>query len=170
MFTSYIICTNPRSGSTLLCDLLSSTKTTGKPNSYYHRQEFMREWAAEWGLPNSETLSRKDFDIAYLSAAFKAGAAGTGIFGLRLQREYLSLLSETLDGMFPGLSSDAERFERAFGKVLYIHLKRADKVAQAVSLMKAELSGLWHIAPDGTEIERLSAPQELVYDFERLHR
>jgi len=169
MFTSYIICTNPRSGSTLLCDLLSSTGTTGKPNSYYHRQEFMQEWAAEWGLPNSETLAKKDFDIAYLSAAIKAGRAGTDIFGLRLQREYLSLLSGTLDGIFPGLSLDAERFERAFGKVTYIYLKRSDKVAQAVSLIKAELSGLWHVAPDGREIERLSAPQELVYDFERIH-
>src|SRR5262245_36681526 len=104
MFTSYVICTNPRSGSTLLCNLLSSTRTTGKPDSYYHRQEFMRAWAAEWGLPDSETLSKRDFDIAYLSAAIKAGAAGTDMFGLRLQREYLGLLSETLDGIFPGLS------------------------------------------------------------------
>jgi LPS sulfotransferase NodH len=130
----------------------------------------MREWANEWGLPDSETLSPRDFDIAYLSAAIKAGRAGTGIFGLRLQREYLSLLSGTLDSIFPGLPLDAERFERAFGKVMYIYLKRADKVAQAVSLTKAELSGLWHVAPDGSEIERLSAPQELVYDFERIHR
>jgi LPS sulfotransferase NodH len=71
--------------------------------------------------------------------------------------------------MFPGVPSDTFRFEQAFGRVQYIYLSRADKVAQAVSLIKAEQSGLWHMAPDGTEIERLSAPQELHYDFERIH-
>ncbi len=34
--------------------------------------------------------------------------------------------------------------------------------------MKAEQTGLWHVAPDGTEIERLSPPQEPRYDFARL--
>ena len=122
------------------------------------------------GIIVSETISKKDFDAAYLSAAVKAGKAGASVFGLRLQRDYLGLLSGTLDTIFPGLSSDVARFEKAFGKVLYLYLKRDDKVAQAISLIKAELSGLWHIAPDGTEIERLSEPQELHYDFDRIRR
>jgi LPS sulfotransferase NodH len=168
MFDSYIICTSPRSGSTLLCNLLASSNVSGKPDSYYHREMFMREWAEEWGIPVDDTLSKKEFDAAYLSAAIKAGKAGTSVFGLRLQRDYLGLLSGTLDTLFPGLPSDVARFEKAFGKVLYLNLKRTDKVAQAISLIKAELSGLWHIAPDGTEIERLSAPKELRYDFDHI--
>jgi LPS sulfotransferase NodH len=66
MITSYIICTMPRSGSTLLCKLLASTGRTGNPNSFYHRAEFMREWAAEWGLPATDAVSKIDFDLAYL--------------------------------------------------------------------------------------------------------
>jgi LPS sulfotransferase NodH len=115
-------------------------------------------------------VSKKSFDIAYLAATIQAGKGGTKIFGLRLQREYLYLLSEILDRIFPGCPSDACRFERAFGNVLYIHLTRADKVAQAVSLVKAKQSGLWHMAPDGTEIERLSAPQNPHYDFDQIHK
>jgi LPS sulfotransferase NodH len=30
--------------------------------------------------------------------------------------------------------------------------------------VKAEQTGLWHRAPDGSELERLSAPQEPAYD------
>jgi trehalose 2-sulfotransferase len=169
-FAGYVICATPRSGSTLLCRLLAATGRTGKPNSYYHRAATMREWATEWGLSSDETMPRVDVDRAYLSSVLRIGTAGTGIFGLRLHREYADLLSETLGRLFPGHASDARRFEAAFGNLLYIHLSRRDKVAQAVSLVKAEQSGLWHIAPDGTELERLSAPQPLHYDFERIHR
>jgi trehalose 2-sulfotransferase len=170
MIASYIICTTPRSGSTLLCRLLASTGRTGNPDSFYHRAEFMRDWAAEWGLPDAGTISKNDFDRAYLAAAVKAGKAGTTIFGLRVQQEYLRLLSETLDRIYPGLPSDTHRFERAFGEILYLHLTRADKVAQAVSLVKAEQSGLWHLNADGTELERLAAPQGSAYDFKSIHR
>jgi trehalose 2-sulfotransferase len=41
---------------------------------------------------------------------------------------------------------------------------------QAVSLVKAEQSGRWHIAPEGTEIERLATPEELQYDFKWIQR
>lgn len=170
MIKSYIICTTPRSGSTLLCKLLASTGRTGNPDSFYHRAEFMREWAVEWGLAESGRVSGPDFDTAYLTAAIKAGKAGTDIFGLRLQHDYLGLLSETLGRVYPGLPSDAHRFARAFGDSLYIHLTRSDKVAQAVSLVKAQQSGLWHVNADGTELERQAAPQEPVYSFQSIHR
>lgn len=130
----------------------------------------MREWAKEWGLPDADMVSKVDFDVAYLAAAVRAGKAGTEIFGLRLQQQYLTLLSEMLDRIYPGLPSDTHRFEPAFGEILYLHLTRADKVAQAVSLVKAEQSGLWHLNTDGTEHERLATPQEPAYDFKSIHR
>lgn len=170
MLDGYIICATPRSGSTLLCNLLASTKKTGNPNSYYHRAEIVCDWAAEWNLPGRDTMSEKDFSIAYLEAAIRAGRGETNVFGLRLMREYLEGLSTSLDRIFPGLSSDVQRLERAFGNILYIHLTRENKLAQAVSLVKAEQGGLWHIAPDGTEIERLGVPQDPEYDFNLIRR
>jgi trehalose 2-sulfotransferase len=170
MLDGYIICATPRSGSTLLCNLLASTRKTGNPNSYYHRTEIMRHWAAEWSLPGCDTMSAKEFSIAYLEATIRAGRGETNVFGLRLMREYLEGLSSLLDQIYPGLSSDVHRFECAFGNVLYIHLTRENKLAQAVSLAKAEQSGLWHIAPDGTEIERLGLPQDPEYDFKLIKR
>ncbi|MER8434046.1 Stf0 family sulfotransferase [Mesorhizobium caraganae] len=167
MFDAYIMCGTPRTGSTLLCGLLASTRMAGDPHSFYRRQD-VAEWAGEWALPHPDTMSAHDFDVAYLQAAIRAGKGGTAIFGLRLMRENLDVLSAILDGIFPALPSDKARFENAFGRVLYIHLSRENKLAQAVSLIKAEQTGLWHIAPDGTEIERVAPPQEPRYDFERI--
>jgi LPS sulfotransferase NodH len=169
MFDGYIICGTPRTGSTLLCKLLASTKTAGNPHSFYRRQD-VSEWAEEWGLPDRDTMSELDFNAAYLKAAIANGRGGTGIFGLRLMRENLDELSAILDQVFPKLPSDIARFEKAFGRVLYMHLSRENKLEQAVSLVKAEQTGLWHIAPDGTEIERVAPAKEPQYDFERLKR
>ncbi|WP_258588920.1 Stf0 family sulfotransferase [Mesorhizobium sp. AR02] len=83
-------------------------------------------------------------------------------------RENLDELSAVLDQIFPGLASDTARFAKAFGRTLYIHLSRENKLAQAVSLIKAEQTGLWHIAPDGSEIERVAPPQAPHYDFEQI--
>ena len=169
MLDGYIICGTPRTGSTLLCNLLASTKTTGNPDSFYGRK-FMSWWAEEWRLPGRDTMGERDFNIAYLNAAVAAGKGGTGIFGLRLMRENLDELSAILDQVFPQLPSDKTRLERAFGRIFYIHLSREDKLAQAISLVKAEQTGLWHMAPDGTEIERLAPPEEPEYDFARINR
>ncbi len=43
-------------------------------------------------------------------------------------------------------------------------------MAQAISLVKAQQSGLWHMNADGTDYERLGAPQEPHYDFSVLRR
>lgn len=168
-FNAYIICGTPRTGSTLLCDLLASTKRAGNPDSFYGRK-FLAWWAKEWKLPSPETMSERDYAIEYLKTAIKVGKGGTDIFGLRLMRENLGELSDILDQIYPGLPSDRARLERAFGRILYLHLSREDKLAQAVSLIKAEQTGLWHVAPDGTEIERLAPPKDPEYDFERIRR
>ena len=165
MFDGYIICGTPRTGSTLLCNLLAATQWAGSPDSYYGKK-FMADWAREWNLPDAATMREEEFDRAYLAAAIKAGKGGTGMFGLRLMRENLEDLMAILSRIFPGLESDAARLERAFGRPLYVHLTRQDKLAQAISYIKAQQTGLWHIAPDGTEIERLAPPQEPRYDFE----
>ncbi|TPM17201.1 Stf0 family sulfotransferase [Mesorhizobium sp. B2-3-5] len=172
MFDAYIICGTPRTGSTLLCKLLASIGTAGDPHSFYRRQD-VSEWAEDWKLPGRDTIGEIEFNVAYLNAAIIAGKGGAGkdgtdVFGLRLMRENLDELSAILDQIFPGHASDKARFEMAFGRILYIHLSREDKLAQAVSLVKARQTGLWHVAPDGTEIERGGPPGQPQYDFQRI--
>lgn len=85
-------------------------------------------------------------------------------------RENVVDLDQFIDLVHSGLPPGRARFERAFGPLLYVHLSRRDKVGQAISLVKAQQSGLWHVAPDGTELERLAPPKEPEYDFDHLHR
>lgn len=162
-YQSYILCTSPRSGSTLLCKLLSATGVAGFPDSHFHETS-LDPWldrfdlVADPGEPEAATLHR------VFKAAMEEGSGRTGVFGLRLQRHSFAFFMEKLAVLHPNLLSDRGRLEAAFGRTLFIHLTRQDKVGQAVSFVKAEQSGLWHRAPDGTELERLSEPQALHYD------
>ena len=162
-YQSYVICTSPRSGSTLLCKLLAATGLSGKPESYFHRST-LDHWWDDLGL----AMRRPEDERTTLQQLFREaksqGEAGTGIFGLRLQRHSFAFFMEKLSTLHPGLENDKARFFAAFGKTLFIHLTRDDKLDQAISYVKAEQTGLWHQAPDGRELERLSDPQEPYYD------
>jgi LPS sulfotransferase NodH len=162
-YDSYVICTSPRSGSTLLCKLLAATGVAGNPDSYFHRPS-ISDWLADLGLARESWVTERAQLAAIFQAAIGQGTLETGIFGLRLQRHSFDFFTEKLAVLYPGHSNDAERFHAAFGRTLFVHLTRLDKVEQAISYVKAQQTGLWHVAPDGTELERLSPPQALAYD------
>ena len=92
------------------------------------------------------------------------GRSANGIFGLRLQRPSFPFFFSNLALVHPGAMSDRERFEQVFGRTLFIHLSRTDKVEQAVSCLKAEQTGLWHVAADGSDLERVGPPRAPEYD------
>ena len=166
---SYILCATPRSGSTLLCDLLESTGAAGRPASYFRRQSIPR-WAARLNVPVAGDEDMPIFDRRYVDAVIAAGKAETGLFGLRLMRESADDLSVWLDRLFPGPHNDRHRFEAAFGPASFIHLTRTDKVAQAVSRVRAMQSGLWHVAADGTARERIEPAGRAGYDRTEIGR
>lgn len=157
---SYVICATPRSGSTLLCDILEATGVAGRPASYF-RAESIDQWSRRLGVPISEGM---EFDRAYLDAVVREGRGATGTFGLRLMFDSLDGLSGRLDRLFPGLAFDRARLEAAFGPTQFIHLSRTDKVLQAISRLKAMQSGLWHLASDGTDRQRTGPSEEVRYD------
>lgn len=163
---SYILCANPRSGSTLLCDLLIAAGA-GTPDSFFMENPGA-EWEVAWGLPALGSLPPAEAARAHLAAALRAGRGGTPVFGARLMRRDLPRLMAMLALAHPEQPTDRARIEAAFGPTLFIHLTRADKLAQAVSLVKARQTGLWHAGPDGRELERLSPPAPPVYDRARI--
>ena len=68
----------------------------------------------------------------------------------------------------PGTMTDPDRIEATFGPTRFIHLTRQDKLSQAISLVKATQTGLWHRAADGSELERLSPSRGPSYDPEAI--
>ena len=163
MYDSYIICTAPRSGSTLLCKLLEATGIAGRPGSHFHDPS-IEDWLGYYDLKPDATRSERETLDKVFRAAITYGRGNTGLFGLRLQRHSAGFFLQKLAILHPGHSSDVERLGAAFGRTLFIYLTRTDKVDQAVSYVRASQGGLWHKAPDGTELERLSPHRDPVYD------
>nr|WP_285801480.1 Stf0 family sulfotransferase [Falsiruegeria litorea] len=166
-YQSYIICTSPRSGSTLLCKLLEATGQSGHPGSHFH-QPSIAAWLDDYGLSDRHFADPVSRLSAIFEAARQTGTGTTGMFGLRLQRHSFDFFMQKLAVLHPDQTHDADRIQTAFGRTLFIHLTRDNKLDQAISRVIAEQSGLWHKAADGSELERLSAPQTPTYDAARI--
>lgn len=150
--STYLLCTAPRSGSTMLCRMLAATSVAGDPQSYFHRPD-VSSWASGLNLPKDATLSE-------ILNAVTATATG-GMTGIRVQQHSFPFLMNTLRDYG---TTDPERIKTAFGPTIFIWLRRTDKVAQAVSLLRAQHTGLWHRNSDGSDLERLPPVQTQGYD------
>ena len=162
-FKSYVICTAPRSGSTLLCEMLKATGQAGVPASYFHRPS-LDVWAEKFDVSERSDAARFE---AVLEAVRHAGTGATGVFGLRLQAHSRDYFFQRLQEFRPA-PSDLAALQGVFGTTRFVWLRRADKLAQAVSLVKAEQTGLWHRARDGSDFERIGPPADPEFDADRL--
>lgn len=162
---AYILCTSPRSGSTLLCRMLAGTGRCGVPGSHFHDPS-VAAWLADHGVPSAAAGDPRGLPAlrAAVAAARAAGTDEAGMFGLRLQRHSADFFMAQIARLHPGRRGDRARIETAFGPTRFLYLRRASKLEQAISYIKAQQSGLWHRAPDRREIERLSPPARLRYD------
>lgn len=140
----------------MLCRMLAATGVAGVPQSYFHRPD-TGDWARYLDLPCTATLT----DILERVRA----TASDGLCGIRVQRDSFDFLMKTLNGFG---TTDRQRIEAALGPSTYLWLTRDDKLAQAISLLRAEHSGLWHRNADGTELERLPPVSETGFDAQAI--
>jgi LPS sulfotransferase NodH len=135
---SVLICTTPRSGSTLLCRYLAGTGRVGAPQEYFLE-------AALPGLYAKRGVS--DFP-GYFEALLSGEVTPNGVFGAKLMGApdvfagYLARLRE-LPGLGDPQRPAAELLAAAFPGVRYVWLTRRDRLRQAISLERAALSGVW---------------------------
>jgi len=152
---SYFVCATPRSGSTVLCRSLTATGVAGRPEEYFERlrhsglprepREYF-EGTAEPGvldlLPATRVGDPAASDLERELPRYLAeGTTPNGVFGAKLMWSYfgdlLARLGTTADG--PAVEALSARF----GRLAWIHVTRADKVAQAVSLWRAVQTRAW---------------------------
>lgn len=158
---AYLICGTPRTGSTLLCDLLRSTAIAGRPESYFRLPD-EQSWADRWRLarPRKEAFDYDD----YVRAAVVAGSSPNGVFGARVMWGTLEEIVTKLGTVYPDCAgADRELLTRAFGHTRFVYLWRDDPVAQAVSWARAEQTHFWH---DG---DAALPGNEPCFDFEQIH-
>lgn len=144
-----MICATPRTGSSLLCGLLDSTGVAGHPESWFRRQD-EREFAARWGIadPFDGTFRYAD----YYRAAAAAGSTANGVFAARIMWGTMDEVTAHLAPVYPGRAgSGAGLLSAAFGRARFVYLRRGDAVAQAVSLLRAEQTGVWFETADARQ-------------------
>jgi trehalose 2-sulfotransferase len=181
---SYIVCSTPRSGSTLLCDLLYSTGVAGRPEEYFearagtgvppHPGDYLEGLQSRGtGISEDRTppaappysdlrgISYRD----HLERTFRLGTTDNGVFGTKLmwsQIDDLRTLTSQLDG-YSGLALP-ELLDRLFGAPRYVWMRRRDKLRQAISLWRAIQTREWSSA-DATPDSSAPGP---IYDFEAI--
>jgi LPS sulfotransferase NodH len=111
----YAICTEPRSGSNFLCQVLTSTGVLGRPLEYFNTA----------GRRAFDDPAYPDDPEAQLDRVLTQGVTPNGVYGLKL----FSGQSDTLAprdwaGRLPGLR--------------FIHLERRDVLGQAISWALAQ--------------------------------
>ncbi len=155
---TYFVCATPRSGSTVLCRSLAATGVAGRPEEYFERLRHSglprepREYfdgvedASLLGLlPETRQGNPAAADLdGDLQRSVAEGTTPNGVFGAKLMWGYfgdlLARLGTTPDG--PAVQALTERF----GRLSWIHVTRADSVAQAVSLWRALQTRAWKAA------------------------
>src|SRR5437660_9519697 len=122
MGLSYIICTAPRTGSTLLAEALKATGCAGRPAEYFdihaHNEQY---WIRTLGIRN---------DAEYIEKVVEAGTTSNGVFGLKvhfhqLRAVHAKLLAAAQSQKVNGPAMSVEALLRArFGEPRYIWLMR----------------------------------------------
>jgi LPS sulfotransferase NodH len=118
---SYVICSTPRSGSYLLCELLWRTGGAGAPEEFFH-PDFMPRLMRRWGV---ETLDD------YIAALLEHKTSPNGVFGAKVHW-----------GQYQPVLGDRD-ITTLFPNTRFIHISRADRLRQAVSWVRAMQTLRW---------------------------
>jgi len=138
----YLIASQARTGSNLLCALLSRSGVAGVPTEYLHRQ-LSRAAVEERGFGDVD---------AYLRDVMRRRTTPNGVFGLKAHYEQFADFLRVTRARLPQ-------------PLRVVRLIRRDVVAQAISYYIALRTGRW----SGTDRGKGHAA-ELAYDFDAISR
>ena len=190
---SYLICTTPRSGSTLLCELLAASGIAGRPDEYFQQlrstglpmrpRDYLDGVAADILPPLADHHRELEEHNVYDPERFPGfehymrwvqdrATTPNGVLGAKIMWPYMAGLVAGLASIprHQGLVAPDDLLARAFPRLGYVWLRRMDKVRQAVSLWRAIQT--WHWREDAAQhpgrqgCEARAAP--LVYSFEAI--
>ena len=137
---AYILCSTPRTGSTLLCSLLQATGVAGYPESYFRSQDIAAR-AKAWGICRQDgSFTFED----YLNCVLERGRSTNDVFSTRVMWGTMAELTSNLR-LIGTAGDDLEVLSQAFGTTKFVYLERIDRVAQAISRLRAEQTHVWHV-------------------------
>lgn len=128
---TYIIASTPRSGSTLLGEVLKQTNLAGSPHEFLH-DKHSKDYIQRWHTSNIQE---------YIQSLKSYRSTNNKIFGAKIHYHQLS-----------NFNIKNSELNTLFNNPKYIFIRRKDKLDQAISLSKALQSRQWAIS----EGEKLS--------------
>ncbi len=133
---SCVICSMPRSGSHLLGCALEDTGLAGHPQEYFGGRHEVR-YAEEFGFSPRYTLS------SYLKRLAAESMTPNDAWGTQVHLfDFMDLIGRAGEE-FGATLSERELLEICFPNPRCIFIRRADRVRQAISWMRAADSGQW---------------------------
>lgn len=175
----YIVAATPRSGSTLLCELLKGSGVAGRPNEDFQalratsRSRQPRQYFDDVDEPFVDRLAPTDPGTpetaeqfaAALAASKAASTTPNGVYGTKVMWGYFDELAQRL-ATLPGLegASLSEALSTTFPALRFVQIQRADKIGQAISLWTAVQTLTWRDEGDATH-RGPGADTEPFYDF-----
>jgi LPS sulfotransferase NodH len=145
---TFFVCSTPRTGSTMLDEMLADTRLVGRAGEFFG-SVFLQDVAPRLGVTG--------FDDYLLSCT--RHRRGTAFFGIKLQWHQVAVFLSLLRRRRGARDlSDGALLETIFPEPSFIWLRRGDEVAQAVSWWRAMTTGKW------TERENEAGPA--VFDYE----
>ena len=133
---SCVICSVPRSGSNLLSYALEDTGLAGRPREYFGARN-EAGYAEEWGLPRRYSLR------SYLKKLAANSTTPNGVWGAHIHLFDLLDVIERARKEFGKALSERKLLEACFPNPRYIYIRRADRVRQAISWIRAGDSRQW---------------------------
>jgi len=124
--SSYMLCTTPRVGGTLLSALLQNTGMMGVPHEYFHVQEVTEILRQRWNLPSPLTMQ------AYINHLYKHRTTQNGVFATKAHFQQIGPLLTK-----PSLIEYIKNTKQ------FIYVTRKDLMGQAVSYAKAHQTRNW---------------------------
>ena len=118
---SYLICSIPRSGSNLLCELLSATGVAGVPSELFH-PDFRRILSERWEVETTED---------YIEQLLARKTGPNGVFGVKAHW-----------GQYHPVFGDTDP-RRLLPNLKLIFMSRRDHLRQAVSWVRALQTLRW---------------------------
>jgi len=165
-----LICTHPRSGSTLLGEALYFAGGLGCPLEYFHAG-FRPSFAARWDAPDFDSLA---------AAVHRHRVTPDGTLGVKLFWRDIEEIARDADPALERFANvqpaDAPtdyyetlacHVRRLFPNPDIVHLWREDRLRQAVSAVLAVDTGRWRLIP-GAAGDDVPAPAP--FDAERIER
>jgi LPS sulfotransferase NodH len=157
-----LLCAHPRSGSTLLGEIMYAAGGLGCPLEYFHvgfRPGFAKRW-------NAHELT------SFVRAVHRFRTDRTGVLSAKLfWRDVEDIVLERN----PGCAADGapagnqramfEVLREIFPNPTFVYLRRMDRVRQAVSALVAEQTNAWR---SFSSSETRASSAEVTYEYERI--